>query len=316
MVSKFTIQNQTTLETASFGFDISNDFVYKEDGLDWGFAEGSHATYTYPGQIGSYVAMTSVKERVVTIIGYAHYVPTAEEIRTKTREELKELVTKTIEGKKTFLSGILNPVDFVKILIGDYHLIGKPSQSIQFGNTREENNEYFCQFKIVVFCNNPLFVRDIPTDQGLSESKPMFHFPLVLRADKGVIMSIRKDFLLMGIENDGDTQVGAVIKFKARGVIVNPRIENITNNQVIQITKTMKKGEEIIINTEEGDTKGITGYVDGEYVNYLKYWDYENSWIKFPQGTSLVGYSTENDSEKLLDVIIELSPGKYALEEM
>lgn len=316
MISSFTIENQTTLETASFGFDISNDFVYKENGLDWGYADGNHATYAYPGQVGSYIAMTSIKERIVTIIGYVYYVPSADEIRTKTRQELQELVYANIKKKKSKLSGIVNPLDYVKIYIGDYHLMGKPNQTILYGNTREENNEFFCQFKIVIFCNNPLFLKTLGSQQGLSESKPMFHFPLVLRADKGVIMSIRKDFLIMGIENEGDTQIGGIIKLKARGVIVNPRIENITTGEVIQITKTMQKGEIIEIDTEDGDKKGIVGYVDGEYVNYLKYWDYENKWIKFPKGTSIVGYSTENDSEKLLDVVIELRPGKYGLEEM
>lgn len=315
MISEFLIENQTTLETASFGFSESNDFLYKEDGLDWGFAPASHSTYFYPGQVGSYISMTGVKERDITIVGYVFYIPTWTERQTKTREELKELVYENIKTKKKKLSGLVNPNDYLKIIIGDYSITGKPSQSIQYGNVAEENNIYFCQFKIAVFCNNPLFVRTTASHQALSESSPRFHFPLILKPN-GIIMSIRKDFLLLGIENEGDTEVGGVITFTARGEILNPRIENITTNQVIQITKTMQRGEKIIINTNEGDQKGIMGYINGEYINYLKYWDYENSWIKFPQGTSLVGYSTENDSETLLDVAIDIFPGKYGLEEM
>lgn len=315
MISEFLIENQTTLETASFGFSESNDFLYKEDGLDWGSAPASHSTYFYPGQIGSYIAMTGVKERDVTIVGYVFYIPTWTERQTKTREQLKELVYENIKEKKKKLSGLVNPNDYLKIIIGDYSITGKPGRSIQYGNTVEENNVYFCQFKIEVFCNNPLFVRTTASHQALSESSPRFHFPLILKPS-GIIMSIRKDFLLLGIENEGDTEVGGIITFSARSEILNPRIENITTNQVIQITKTMQRGEKIIINTNEGDQKGIMGYINGEYINYLKYWDYENSWIKFPQGTSLVGYSTENDSEPFLDVSIDIFPGKYGLEEM
>lgn len=316
MISEFIIENQTTLESASFGFKETNDFLYKEDGLNWGYAPANHSTYNYPGQIGSYIAMTSVKERDVSIVGYVFYIPTYIELRTKTRDELKELVYENIKQKKKRLSGLVNPNDYLKIIIGDYYIQGKPSQSIEYGTTCEENNVYFCQFKISVFCNNPLFVRLKASHQALSESTPRFHFPLVLRNDRGVIMSIRRDFLVMGVENEGDTEVGGIITLSARGVILNPSFENITTGQVIQITKTMQPGEKIIINTNEGDQKGISGYVNGEYINYLRYWDYENSWIKFPKGTSLVGYATENDSETLLDVSIDIFPGKYGLEEM
>ena len=50
--------------------------------------------------------------------------------------------------------------------------------------------------------------------------------------------------------------------------------------------------------------------------SYLQYWSFENKWLKFQKGTTLIGYSTENQSENLLDITIELNPEKFALEEM
>ena len=53
MIDKFKIKNLTTLDQVVFGQDFDCDFLYLDDGLDWGNVPADHHTYNYPNQIGS-----------------------------------------------------------------------------------------------------------------------------------------------------------------------------------------------------------------------------------------------------------------------
>lgn len=316
MISEFYIENQTTREIMKFGQDNKeHDLLYKDDGLDWGTAEGEHSTFSFPGQVGVDISITNIHGRDISITGYVYYSLTDDEIQNLSRNEKLSYIYQKIKDKKEKLNALINPDDYVRVVIGDYYISGKPSQSIRYGNTRENNNDVFCQFFIDIFCNNPMFKKVNITKTVLSESKPMFHFPWIL-PDKGTIMSIRTNYLMLAVDNEGNTQIGGNVILKASGDVENPTVENLVNGQKMTINKTMHDGETIIISTSDDEEKGVVGIVNDVESNYLKYWDFENDWMKFPKGTSLVGYSTDNGSEGLLDVSIELKPEKFGLEEM
>lgn len=315
MISEFTIENLTTKDIVTFGQEPSYGYLFKDDGLDWGSAYGSHSTYNYPGQIGSYISMTSIKERDITITGYVYYFLTDNELVSVPKKERQAYAYAKMRAKKSVLNSLLNPNDYVKVTIGDYYITGKPSQTIRYGSTGESNNQYFCEFQLSIFCNNPMFKKNTITRTVVSGSKGMFRFPLAIPSS-GYILSLRENYLLLNVFNEGDSEIGATISLTAKGVVENPTLENIANGHKITLYKTMQKGEKIVITTVNGIEKGIKGYINGIEYNYFKYWDFENDWMKFPKGTSLVGYSTTNDSEKLLEVTIEINPEKFGLEEM
>lgn len=313
MIGQFTLRNMTTQSQIELGQDSSKDYLIPEGGVDWGKATASHNTFSYPGQAGVYISSTSLRARDISISGYISYVMSESE-RISVKPSLhQEYCYNKILQRKNFLNEVVNPLDYVRILVGDYAIDGKPSGSVVFGKTSAENNIYFCRFTFSLYCPYPLFKRLSKIEVPLNGVTPNFHFPLVFPSGEGIVLSVRRSYQLIAVNNDGAIPVGCIIRLKSSGRVVNPKIENVYTRESLTIRKTLEQGEEIIINTNDGEEKGISG-PDGE--NYFKYWDFSNDWLKIPVGSSLIGYSVESDNASLLDVSIELSPAKYVLEEM
>ncbi len=313
MITGFIIENQTSKQRVTMGMNPNYDFVYKDDGLDWGYAPASHSTYFYPEQIGEKISMTNVTGRDISFTGYVHYVPSKADISNYSREALKVLVRDKIEEKKGILNSLINPVDYLKITVGEFFLEGKPTRSVQYGETVYENNEYFCLFVVNIYCPNPMFHKVTSPNTVIAGSSPSFHFPLSI-PDNGYKFSTRVDYLVISCNNDGNATVGGVITITAMGTVKNPTVENIETGEKFTIHKTLSEGEIIEINTSQSEKRGIKGGIGSPTQNYFRYWDYENDWIVFNVGDTLVGYTADDDTEGLMNVKIVISPEKYGLE--
>ena len=315
MITKFEVKNMTTDDRITFGQDLDCDYLYKSDGIDWGSASATHNTYNYPGQVGVSIYSSKINERDISIIAWVYYILTEQEKKSLNRKEWDEYAYSKIKKKKDILNGVFNPVDIIRITTGGYYIEGKPSTSVKYGNTEEENNIYFCKFMVNIYCNNPMFKKETIVKKALSGDIPAFSFPFVL-APYGVVLGTRKDYLTLVVENEGNVAIGGRIILKSKGNVVNPSITNVETGEKIKINKTMSIGEEIIITTVDGAERGIVGNIGGIKENYLRYWNFKNNWLKFQKGTSLIEYATDNQSESQLEVIIEINPEKYNLEEM
>lgn len=315
MISKFEMKNLTNGKEVSLGQDSSSQYVYKDDGLDWGSAPATHNTYTYPGQIGTYISTTSVRERTISITGYVYYIPNEQEKQLYFGKDMIEYCYEKILEKKKILNEIVNPTQYVRLTIGNYYIDGKPNSSVMYGRNHAENNEYFCKFLITLYCNNPMFRKKIPSKTSLSSTAPKFHFPLVFPKNRGIVMGIRTNYQILGVENEGDSPIGCIVTIKAKGTITNPTIEVIDKDQRMTVYKTLQEDETIIINTIQGE-RSVKGILNGVEEDYFKYWDYENTWIELPIGTTLIGYSLESGDKTLVDVTVDIIPMKYGLEEM
>lgn len=316
MISNFSILNETTGDSYTFGQNISCDYLYKSDGLDWGSVTANHNTYNYPNQVGVSISSTKLNSRDIFIQGYVFYILSDEEKIGLNYKQMAEYAYGKIKEKKVMLNELVNPSDYLKIIIGDYFIEGKPSSSIVYGNTEEDNNMYFCKFLISIFCANPMFKKNTIVETVIQGSEPAFHFPFSIPQNEGIIFGTRFNYLLLSVENEGGVSVGGRIILEAKGDIENPTLEKLLTGEKIKINKTLRYGEKIIIDTTDGKNRGVIGGFNEVYTNYLRYWDFSNTWFKFDVGTTLVGYSTDDSSENLLDVVIELNPEKYALEEM
>ena len=316
MISSFILENQTTKQQVEFGQEYTSEYYFQEDGIDIGAANTEQNTYSYPYQVGVSIASTTIRTRDVSIKGYVSYTPSLADIESVNGENgrlLSEIVLQKIEAKKKTLNALIIPNDYIRMYIGDYYIEGKPDGTIQYGKTMQENNEYFCAFLIQIYCANPMFRKVKETISNIASSTGMFHFPWVLKPT-GVILSSRKSYQLIYAENEGNATIGGIITIEAKGEIENLELENVTTGEKIKINKTLQVGEKIIINTNDGNEKGIKGTTAFSYENYYRYWDQNNKWMKFPQGLSLIGYSTENESEKYVDISIQMYPEKFNLE--
>lgn len=317
MIKKFIVKNMHTMKSATFGMDIDCDFVFPGDeGVDWGNVPVNHHTYNYPNQVGDSISSSKINNRDVTITGYAYYMLNEDELNYyRTLEEKNEYAYERIKEKKELLNNLINPQDDMRIIIGDYYLEGRPSASPKFGINEGENNTYFCKFLINIFCANPMFHKNTEVVTILSGEEGAFHFPFILTPNK-YILGIRVNYLMLLVNNEGNATIGGKIILEAKDEIVNPTVTNMVTGEEIKINKTMAIGEKIIINTQDGENRGIFGYINGVEYDYLKYWDFNNDWIKFEQGRNTIGYTTENHAEVSLDVRVELNPEKFALEEI
>lgn len=315
MITNFTMENMTTREKATFGQDAEHDYAYKPGGLDWGGVPASHNTYNYPNQVGVSIATTKLQERDISIEGYVYYILSAKEREENNRNEWVDYGYTKIKDKKKVLNDIVNPLDYVRIYTSGYYIEGKPSTSVQYGKEDSDNNSYFCKFLISIYCNNPMFKKETITKTVLSGDTPAFHFPLIIPS-YGIIMGTRINYLMLAVENEGNVAIGGKIIFTAKDEVKNPAVENVNTGEKIVIKKTLQAGEVVIINTTQGQGRGVTGIYQGIEQSYLQYWSFTNTWLMFAKGTTLIGYSTENQAEESLDVTIEINPEKYGLEEM
>lgn len=315
MITKFEVRNMTTEDRITFGQDLDCDYLYKSDGIDWGSASVKHNTYHYPGQVGVSVYSSKIDERDISITAWVYYMLSDKERTTIPRKDWKEYAYKNIKKKKDILSGVFNPTDTIRISTGGYYIEGKPSASVKYGSNDADNNVYFCKFSVNLYCNNPMFKKETIVKKAISGDTPAFSFPFIL-TDKGYIFGTRKDYLILVVENEGNVPIGGRIILKSRGIVINPSITNVETGETMVINKMMVAGEEIVISTVDGSERGIIGNIGGIEQNYLKYWNFNNAWLKFQKGTSLIEYATENQAEEQLEVTIEINPEKYNLEEM
>lgn len=314
MVKGFVFRNMTTGKEATFGQSVGDDYLWTA--LDWGSIPAAHSTYEYPGQVGSTISSTKLKTRDISVTGYVAYVMSKEELGTVHRDDRLAYGYEKIKEKKAFLNEVINPNDFIRLTVGDYYIEGKPQSTVVYGKDGDTNNSYFCEFTFTLMCGNPMFKKLTQTKTILSGEIPMFHFPWILDDSKGYVMSVRNAYSLLTVENEGNVPVGGKITLEATGDVVRPTVENVETGETITLTKTMRRGEVVVIDTSDGKSKGVWGGMGEPTENYFKYWSVSNTWFKFQQGVTLIGYSTGNSSDSLLQVTVELNPEKFNLEEM
>lgn len=316
MVGSFIVRNLTTQDQVSFGQDSSFDFVFNDGDIDWGSVPASHSSYNYPQQVGVSIYASTLKERDISLGGWVFYTLSESEKVGKRWKERVEFAYERIKEKKDILSGLFNPSDFVRITIGGYFIEGKPSSSIIFGNTEADNNHFFCKFTVPIYCNNPMFKKEVNVLQGITGDAGSFHFPFYMPPN-GFIFGTRINYMMIELNNEGNVKIGGKITIKAKGEVVKPTITNATTGESFTINKTLVNGEYVIVNTLMGDERGVVGKIpSGLEMNYLRYWSFKNSWLQFAKGISMIGYSCENQKEDDMEVIIEINPEKFNLEEM
>ena len=315
MITKFEVRNMTTDDRITFGQDLDCDYLYQSQGIDWGNVSAAHNTYNYPGQVGVSIYSSKINERDISIAAWVYYVLSEEERQIIDRGEWGTYAYEKIKKKKDILSGVFNPMDVIRITTGGYYIEGKPAASVKYGTDDADNNIYFCKFQVTVYCNDPMFKKETIVKKVIKGDVPAWSFPWVL-FDRGTVFGIRINYLTLVVENEGNVAIGGRVILSAKGTVVNPSVTNVETGEKMVINKTMIAGEKVVITTVEGEERGVVGIIGGVEQNYLKYWNFNNVWLKFPKGTSLLEYATENQAEERLEVIVEINPEKYNLEEM
>lgn len=312
MVDNFILKNMETGQSITFGQTSDSDFLFEDGDINWDTVAVKHNTFSFPNQIGVSISSTQINDRDVTINAYAFYIPSDAD-KVKYGSALKDFIYQKILNKKNMINKFINPNQGIKIIVGDYYLESVPSKTVKWSTKYKENNTAFCKFQISLYCANPMF-KCVSETIILSGSVPKFKFPLII-PEAGFIFGERRNYHISGVLNSGDVPVGATFTIKSDGVVKGLKVENVTTGEYFKIDKTLQDGERIIVNTDSSTLRSVFGYIDGEKINYFKYWDYEGSWIQFPIGQSYITYSLDEGDVQNVDLSLVLNLTKFDVDE-
>lgn len=271
----------------SIVFNSIGNYILNEEEL--GSIPGTHNTTKALKQNGSYLTDTVLESRDISITGY---------VLAENKIEM--------DVRKKELIELINPQHDMYLIKDGYKIECRPTSTIKFSIDYTENNDYECKFIVIFFCANPFWsnLQDIKIDIALW--KGAFHFPLVIPQNKGIIMGYKEPSLIVNINNNGSTEVGMIIEFRARGTLRNPSLFNVNTRQWIKIDKEMIAGEIIKVNTNFGK-KRVEQILNGVISNGFKYLKRGSTFLQLSKGDNLFRYDADSNLDNL-EVAIYYNP--------
>lgn len=303
MVESLSIKDTNSDIVKYFAMDGNVDYLLYEGCIDWGNVSVEHNTSQFPQQIGLYISNTTVGSRDIAINGW---------IIGDSIEEIK--------SKKMALSVFINPLHEYQIDVNGYYISCKPTSNVTFGKEFAENNDVCVKFLLQFTCAYPLFLLDNAVNVDIAGEFGSFHFPLTIPRKNGIIMGYRKQSMFTEIVNNGSIDVGMIITIKANGIVDNPELINVNTRESLKINKVLDPGEQIVINTNVG-SRSIIGTKDHVTSSYLKYLDYDSTWLQLSNGQSLFTYKTydsqgnEDETYKRMEISVSYQTALFNLEE-
>lgn len=320
MIQELQIINKVTGKQANLARDGSTPYVI--DKIDWDAPSVSLNTYRVPFQIGVSLSGVELGTRKPSIVGYIVSNVDGRQFLGKSWNEYLEAQLEDIEQKKYELNKVITPLQDVRIIVGDYYIDARPTSPIRFGDSEKENNEVLCLFTLDVNCLSPMFKLNKGKQTVLAQVQPKFRFPWILK-ETGNIMSVVSNQKIINVINDGDCDIGGIIKIEAKsGAIENPKIFNVDTNESFMIILTLAKGDYLTINTIVGEESVIvhranylgTGKPKDE--NVIADVIEGSVFLQFRQGNNLYGYSVEQGEEIFVNVTIDMDEQFFNLKGM
>lgn len=310
MIQELQIINKVNGQQLSLAMDGSTQYVLDE--IDWDVPSVSFSTYRVPFQIGVSLSGAEIGTRQPSIIGYIISNVDGREFLGKSWNEFLEEQLQDIEQKKYELNKTITPLQDVRVIVGDYFIDGRPSSAVKFSNKENENNEVLCKFTIDINCFSPMFRLNKGKQTVLAQVQPKFRFPWILK-EKGNVMGVVSNPKIVNVINDGDCDVGGIIKLEAvGGTVQNPTIFNVRTQEQFMIRLTLQEGDYLLVNTKIGEENVIHHYKSHYSTGMQKD---ENAiadviegstFFQFKQGSNLYGYSVEDGSDVFVNLTIDM----------
>lgn len=318
MVNKLKLLNMVNGSTVALDKSGATGMVL--DSVDWGVPSQTNHTYRLPYQIGQTFQEVELGTRQVAITGYAIGTENISDYNGRTWGEYWQAQEQSVEAKKEVLNRIINPYQDVQIMVGDFFLTGRPMQAILYSVNESENNDVFCQFSISIECYNPMFVKANSRVDYLATTRGMFVFPWRIK-QTGNVMGAVSSRKLVNIQNNGDINVGGIIRISANGGSVsNPRIFNVYTQEFMEFNVALDDGDYMIINTNHGQENAIVHYVDyyGDGMletSALPDMIEGSSFFQFKQGTNVYGWEVDS-GENFVQISVETTEQYFNIKEM
>ncbi|MEF9952641.1 MAG: phage tail family protein [Clostridium sp.] len=281
MLKIHNINKNITLE-----FDNINYVLHEED---IGSIESTHYTSKALNQNGSYLTNTTLENREINITGY-----------------IVSDVPAEMNNKRKHLIELVNPLDRIYVIKNRLKVECKANSTVGFSSNYKDNNNYVCKFNISLFCANPFWnnINDLKSDIALW--KPKLRFPVIIPKNRGVILGLKEPSLITNIVNNGDTEIGMRIEFRAKGALTNPSLFNINTREEFKVEKSMIAGEKIVVNTTFGN-KRVEHFLNGTISNGFRYIKRGSTFLQLDIGDNLFRYNADTNIDNL-EVTIYYNP--------
>lgn len=148
----------------------------------------------------------------------------------------------------------LNPfrVDFVTDGDYEYYVMANLEGAPSFPPGIETETEGW-QIGLLQFtADDPHIYQKAITTVQVALWQGTFKFPLVIPKDVGITMGVRAQSLIVNVFNQGNSDTGMLIRFKALSSVSNPSLININTYEELNLTIDMESGDEIEVSTYKG----------------------------------------------------------------
>ena len=291
MITELTLNNDVTNQRLHIS-ESNWDFVLDGASTTFGVIPSSMGTYKAVNQVGVYISSISLEPREPKLVGW---------VVGRSRKQLEE--------RKSLLNVLINPLQKLTVECYNNHKIsGYPTSSISYSTPWAENNDVICKFMINMYCEDPCFYETSKRETVIAVWDGAFHYPLVIPQSKGIVFGKRNVNLVGTVYNNGDINIGMVIKFKSISTVVNPFIISFATNETIKVTHTMLAEDEIVVDTRF-NKKSVWLYREGEEPESifwaLNYPD-ESVFLQLVVGANRLRYGAdENDSGLVVNIEYE-----------
>ncbi len=231
MNSSVIIKNQRTGESVTF-----DGTVFALDTYYAGFTAATHTTYKGIGQVGVYLASSSIDERIIRLDGYI--------FSDKSSSQLSSL--------KRLMSRVVNPLDTFTVIKNNLTLECSAS-SIFFSN----DTEFSCSFSIEAICHCPCYtgVSQSQTSYGSYDGKIIYPFAL---PEERIPLGVRNETGVMRVTNSGDIPSGFEIFVSGTRAFSGFRLENTGTHEYINLQYDFSAGETVRIDTRYGKKSAVS----------------------------------------------------------
>lgn len=192
---------------------------------------------------------------------------------TATKKTLTHLFTYGIESTLTYSDGV-----------NSYNIAVVPTQGIEFSQSVKYPNYQTCFVRLVA--HSPYLYDTTETISELTITSGGVEFDLEL-SDTNEFET--EGNATVNLVNLGDISTHIQVTFE--GPVTLAKITNVSTGEYIEIAKSLKAGEKLIINTEHGK-KSVLFDNGVTQVNAFQYINLNSTFFELVPGTNVIKYST------------------------
>lgn len=149
------------------------------------------------------------------------------------------------------------------------------------------------RFTLRLLCPDPYFVGMDDYGQNIAAKRNLFAFPFVFTEKVGLITEYSEYGGLVSVENQGDMPTPVIVEIEAKAYVSNPKFENVTTGEYIEMNLTMSADDVLILNTGSPPTAKLNGEIVTKYDRRSK------ANMRLAEGINRVRYSAKAGSSDM-----------------